>query len=308
MNAKIHLNFGVAGRYRIDAIRPDGSIRELAPWFDNLITDRGLDFIGSAGTTIDNLLACQVGTGNTTPTNGDTNLASYLAGTATHASDTNGIQGTSPRYAHRTVVYQFAQGAAAGNLAEVGVGRQSATGNLFSRALILDGGGSPTTITVLADEILSVTYEFRLYIPEDDVDSSIVISSVTYDTVTRSLDVGNINWWSTFLPSANNGGDMWHQLFVTNGSLVAITGANPTGASTDSVTQTVTAYSSGTHYIERTAAFSIGQANLSAPGISAAYWTSSFGAYQMSFDPPIAKDNTKTLTLVTRVAWARYTP
>lgn len=297
--------YGACGRFRLDAIRPDGSIRELAGWFNNLITNVGMDYMG--GST-DPLLACQVGTGNTAPAFTNTNLASYLAGTTTRTSDTKGIQGTSPSYGWRTIIFQFAQGAAAGNIAEVGVGKTSASGSLFSRALILDGGGSPTTITVLADEILSVTYEFRFYIPEDDVDSSIVISTVTYDTVTRACGTALTRRWADNLPIGSSDANAdYHTFTIYNGSLGAITATGPSGANA-TVASSLAAYVSGNHYIERTGFFSITQGNLAAPGVTACMWASAVGSYQMSFDPPIAKDNTKTLTLVHRVAWDRYTP
>jgi hypothetical protein len=40
-------------------------------------------------------------------------------------------------------------------------------------------------------------------------------------------------------------------------------------------------------------------------GIRSLRWKTTLGYYQQQFDPPIAKTNTKTLSLVVRYSWAR---
>jgi hypothetical protein len=73
--------------------------------------------------------------------------------------------------------WQYGTGVASGNLTEVGVypgnpgGGAVApyyAGHLFSRALILDTNGNPTAITVLSDEILTVTWQLRFYLDLTD--------------------------------------------------------------------------------------------------------------------------------------------
>src|SRR5690606_4774599 len=67
-----------------------------------------------------------------------------------------------------TVSHQFGQGQAAGNLSEIGIQHTSTSGPLWSRALILDGQGNPTTITVLPDDFLTCYYTLRIMIPKED--------------------------------------------------------------------------------------------------------------------------------------------
>ena len=74
-----------AGFFKFEAVKlaPDGSEisrRTLADWFPNIITDQGLDRMGDNN---DWMSACQVGTGNTTPTALDTGLVARIAGTTT---------------------------------------------------------------------------------------------------------------------------------------------------------------------------------------------------------------------------------
>ena len=148
-----------AGWFKIEATRPDGTRRVLADWFPNLILNGGLDRMGA---NPDYLSWCQVGSGSTAPVAAQTALVNRIAGTSTQQNNVSGAQASAPYYGWYRRTYRFAQGVAAGNLSEVGVG-WATSGSLFSRALILDGGGSPTTITVLSDEVLDVTYELRRY-------------------------------------------------------------------------------------------------------------------------------------------------
>jgi hypothetical protein len=119
--------------------------RVVADWFPNLILDQGLNQLGGIGATSQTLQAAQVGTGTTDPAESQTALASYLVGTSTATSTTSGTSGSPYYYTFIRRTYRFSQGAAAGNLTEVGVGTQAATGGLFSRALILDGSGQSIT-------------------------------------------------------------------------------------------------------------------------------------------------------------------
>ena len=147
----------IGGLYKIEAVNAKtGKKRLLADWFPNLITNIGLDRIA---TNADFMSYCHVGTNSTTPTINDTALRTFVGSTNTITTSTYTVNSTSPYYASFIRVYRFNAGIAIGNLSEVGIG-WSATGTgsvLFSRALILDSYGNPTTITFLSDEYLDVT-------------------------------------------------------------------------------------------------------------------------------------------------------
>jgi hypothetical protein len=113
-----------------------------------------------------------VGTGNTAPAETDSAMASFLAGSNNRVSVTNSVQAAlSPRYAQQILVFEYAIGAVVGNVAEAGlclVGSvPTAATPILSRGLVVDGTETPTTVSVLADEFLRVTWRYRMFVPED---------------------------------------------------------------------------------------------------------------------------------------------
>lgn len=145
----------------ITVIRGDGSVETYqAP---NLVLDSGIAIATAGGNGItSNLLLtnCVVGTGATPPAVTDTALVSQLAVSPNGVmqSGTYSYDEIGDDLSAVTVMrYTFAIGAVVGNISEIGI-RPSGQTNLFSRALIVDGGGSPTTITVTASDQLIVDY------------------------------------------------------------------------------------------------------------------------------------------------------
>lgn len=297
----IELKSHVAGMFKFEAVKRDGSRRVLADWFPNLITDNGLNLIGSSGSWLSH---CQVGTGTAAPNVLDTALASRVAGTYIISASTSGTQSSAPYFTWRRNTYRFAEGAATGNIAEVGVG-PSATGNLLSRARILDGSGNPTTISVAADESLDVTYEFRYYPPTVDNTFSLTIDGVTYSVTSRAALVttaGSPGWTVAQIgqaPTINN----TYVICAYNGAIGAIT-ERPAGASSSASSSTNAAYSAGSHYRDGTVTWALNAGNL-VGGISAIEATHGIGTYQLGFSPAIPKDNKKVLQMTFRHSWAR---
>lgn len=175
------LNFriGIGGLYQLETQRvlkrdDYGNPVELSepevivPWYHNNITAVGLDMLGS-GDGGDKLAYCRIGTGNTAPADTDVGLAAQVGYAITAGANHNTVGlALDGSYIYRRVVKQFAAGSINGlNLAEVAFAPQS-TGNVFSRELIRDAGGNPITITLDGDEILSVLYELRYYLPAND--------------------------------------------------------------------------------------------------------------------------------------------
>src|SRR5690606_22222525 len=152
---KLNLHANVAGRYKLikHKVREDGTLynTEIVADFPNLITDSGLDLL-AAGSLNSVVGKCWVGSGNSAPSVTDTALESEIASTtnATSSSFANN-SGPPDYYSYAVKVFRFSTGVAAGNISEVGVGATNNT--LFSRALVLDSEGNPTSITVLADEV-----------------------------------------------------------------------------------------------------------------------------------------------------------
>lgn len=291
----------LAGKFRLVAVNADtGKERVLADWFDNLILDAGLDRIGSDTIGI----YCQVGSGSTAPVSTNTALNTHVAGTGSITAESHGTSDVSPYYGYLTRTYRFAQGAAAGNLSEVGIGWGISGSTLFSRALIKDGSGNPTTITVLSNEYLDVTYELRNYPSTTDSTFTCVIGGVTHNCTLRSAYVTDITSWGNQLndwPAQIQNGTSVH--FVRNGSLGAIT-SGPSGEIGMCSSFTNGTYTQGSYTNAGTINFNLASGNLSG-GISALVFRTYIGSFQVSFSPPIAKDNTKTLSINVTVSWAR---
>jgi hypothetical protein len=300
----------MAGWFKMEATNAyTGRKRVLADWFPNVITDWGLNRIGNTNwsSTISN--RCYVGTGNATPSTSDTALAALVATTGTTTFGDATAQGSAPYYGAYTKTYRFAQGAAAGNLAEVGVGENGQS--LWSRALILDSEGDPTTITVLDDEFLDVTYQLRQKPPLTDIESTINISGTEYDYVLRAAQVTNSVQWGE--PSFGGGcPTLSNGTSVLDGTLGAIT-SSPSGNASLMESCSNHSYVNGSLQRSFTLTWGLNNGNL-VNGISAAsirLGGGSFGgmgAMQISFSPDIVKNNTQILTLDFTHIWARGTP
>lgn len=301
------------GRYKMEAhtLDEDGNIvssRVLADWFPNLITNQGMDFLGQ-GTNYEN--SCQVGTGSTAPAFTDTGLAVYLAGTSTTQSRTQ-VPGVAPDYfASLVIVFRFAAGVATGNLTEVGVGTANSGSVLFSRALILDGMGNPTTITVLPTEVLDVTYELRVYPPLGDIVGVVTISGINYNYTARASQVTStkngityIGWG--FLTTGISAGSSDGTITYYDGVLGPITGS-PTGTNTSQgvAASVPAAYSAGSHLQNYTVTTDLVNGNL-AGGISCIAHGAGWTYYQTQYTPKIPKTAANTLVLNYRHSWARH--
>lgn len=313
---KHEMKLGFAGFYKIDVLNPDKTLKKSTGWFHNLITNNGLDILSS----FMNLNTVCVGTGNTAPAFTDVALAAQVASTTNIVSTSTTVQAVAPYYGTMNIEWQFPQGVAAGNLTEVGVG--NASNDLLSRALILDGDGNPTTITVLPDEFLNVAYSLRMVVPTSDVVGSVLLSGVTYNYTIRASRAATANTfygWRPVAPGATGGSSesvmTGSCIRVTNGIISPdITGA-PNGTSIENGTGSSSAYTPGTYTRSSSYTWGINQGNLGITAmeigyggwqpVAAPFQRGGRGSWQIGFDAPIPKDNTKQLTLNFSVAVAR---
>jgi hypothetical protein len=299
MNLKIYSD--VAGFFKLEAtdVRT-GERRVLADWFPNLITNGGLNQIGS---TANWLTGCSVGSGTTAPADTDTELTALIATSTDIVGTTSSVLDVSPFYGSVINTYFFPAGAATGTLAELGVGLSPTA--LFSHALILDSGGSPTTVTVTNNESLTVFYEFRHLPPLTDVMGSLDISGITYDYTVRAANVGAGNWAPSKL------GDIGGPVLVTafEGDIAAITSA-PSGTSAVEDSGADPGYTTGSFANNRSSVFGAASANFG--GINSilvicGQTNTAMGQFQVGFSPAIPKDDTQSLTLTVQQSWARGT-
>jgi hypothetical protein len=332
---KFHVN--VQGFYRIQKFKHVNGKRILnqtIDWFPNLITNIGLDRMAYSGSGAgDYLRSCMVGSGNTAPAVTDNSLGAQVAATANNIyvspnpiqSSVCGYETTSPYYCWIITTYRFFEGEATGNIAEVGIGWwDDPNWRCFSRALILDGGGSPTTITVLADESLDVTYELRFYPKETDNTGNVTFTGSiggTYAWTMRSAYLGvdsylSLDGWQICYRANNisnrhmmqlnsDYGSGVNYLFVGDGSLGTINQI-PTSSNQERLLTPIEfdTYVAGNFYVDGTITVGLDDGNFVA-GISVIHFIAGLGWFQIGFGTPIMKTNTDILTITFRHTWGR---
>lgn len=310
---EIALSPRLAGLWRLRVRRPDGRVRHDTGWFHNLITDVGLNLIGTSQSWVQQ---CAVGSGNAAPAFTDTVLNAPIAQTGNRIDTTSGSNQGADRYAYARATFRFNAGTATGNLAEIGIFTGVGNDQLFSRALILDGGGSPTTITVLADEVLDATYEVRSYPPLADLVTTMTVNSTEHDVVLRTAQVGNwdvrggglgvpIGWAAGVSAGA--------QVYPSTSVLGAVTGS-PSGTAGGATGSANFSYGSGSYFRDFQYSWDLTVApsgGVAAVQVSCGSQSSGSGEgqsgmyFQLSVDPVIPKTGSNNLVLNFRQSWAR---
>lgn len=307
IEAESHVQFGVEGIFTCRAIKNGKIVRERT--FRNLITNTGMDAL-----QLDpSFLRMHLGTGTTAPAFTDTALASFgLSVVNSDPADTRGVSGTIPYYGWNKLVWLSAVGGATGTWTEIGISKTNATGNLRSRALILDSGGVPVSFPVLADEQFEGTYEFRVYVPLTDDVASITLSGVPYNATTRALQATTAGgtaqggWAPTLTQTAplfsagtDSGGS---SAMVYSGALQAITAVSLIGFIGSTIDRSTAAYVSGNHYVDSYNRFG-GGALLS--NIRTIKYVLNTGTFQIEYSPIFSKTATQQFVHNQRVSWAR---
>jgi hypothetical protein len=300
MTTNMQLNTQLAGRYKIEAFDVvTGQHRVVADWFDNVITDIGLESMATGGP----IQACRVGSGSAAPLATDTQLQSQIASTSSVNSFADGSTSSSPYYRWFRRTYRFAIGAAAGNITEVGVGWGSSGATLFSRALIKDGNGTPTSITVLSTEVLDVTYELRVYVSEADTVQTINISGTNYTFTLREMYIAQ----AYSIASFPNAGMAYLQNYILtrayNGPLGTLIGG-PSGAFSEADRITVDNYSANSKRREITLEWGLNSGNL-ANFIQSFSIALTYSGVQIGVSPVIQKTASKIFRLKIAYSWAR---
>lgn len=209
----IDLRQKVSGKYTFKKVnKVTGKETELPVVATNLLLE---PFFSTATSTVSGTgvyMSCiVVGSGNTPPAMSNTGLESFVAASATQQGPVlpNTVNSTVyPRYCTRSFVKRFNGTALAGaNLSEVGVALTSSPSQvataltpLASRALIVDALGNPTTIQVLADEFLDVTYSMTTYAIDGvtgSFDINVLGTVETFDYEIRPICMNNASLWRT---------------------------------------------------------------------------------------------------------------
>jgi len=318
MNIKLP-SVKLGGRFRLVTSK-DAECKQVVKdtgFFDNLITNTGMNRIGEvttnntrSRTNFYNLCGrFVVGSGSATPAFTDTALQNPVAFASSDPVLDNESSNYERGWYEITVRHQFGQGQAAGNLSEIGIQHTSTSGPLWSRALILDGAGNPTTITVLPDDFLTCYYTLRIMIPKEDAVFNI---DVDYDedgivptVVTgRPLNANNSSisaGWGLQTAAISNRA---YLQFYTGG-LADPTASNPLGSTAASSTNTFSTVPYVTNSFERYVTRTNGLNEHNGQDLRTARLNALMGSWQIEFDPPLQKNNTQTMQVTFGYSWAR---
>lgn len=298
----VKINTGVSAYITAKVTNKKGEVK-YENTFKNLILDNGMNKIASQSSEIDHLIVrCNVGTGTGAPSEGQTGLTGTVIATQiADGSVVSGNSGGTPDWYHyRRRTYRFNEGAAAGNLTEIGFS-SGVNSNYFSRQLFKDEFGSPTTVTVLSDEFLTITYEVRYYPNMTDVTDSVMIDGDSYTYTIRPYLVGGASsFWSYLVCMGSYLGFAFKE-----GNIVNAVNTTITGASANSDVTTASTYVAGNFYRDFTGSVNPATANFGSGIGSVLYPFLSYPAFQIGFSPKIPKTNTKKFELTLRISWSR---
>lgn len=274
-------DYGISGNLLTDNF--------FSAWRNNLLASFGWRFY--------------VGTGTAAPQFTDTQLQSLLGGqsdAATVTANANVKEG-SDYFSSSTGIAQWAVGAIVGNISEIGASLRSAGNSatsLHSRALILDGSGNPTTITLTATDQLVASYTLKYKIPTDQhvsvVDFEGVATTCTLETLgvfgALLWGIGNVLQSPPFSLNTSNG----LRLSATQG-LVNNVESLFSGGALAPFTISHSATASGRRVTVSAAANQFNQVGpIKYIGLTSANIETRQG---IMFDPPLNKTNLKTLNL-----------
>ena len=296
------------GRIMLEAVKVDSEGREigrrlLADWFDNLITDIGLAAKVNEGWTS---LQMVIGTGTSAPAFTDADMAQFKAQYYANSDAFIGNTSVSPYYGATRCVSQFPAGQATGIITEVGLcmGTHGLSDfKLLTRALIKDTNGNPTSVEVLSDEQLNITYDIRNYAPVADVVTTANIDGVDRTITIRPSKVGIIDSWRGNAGGGNLSVSNAYFGTVSLGTQFQEPGSTDGGINTAQGLQSgVNAYVNNTLYrdfwlkMPAGGAYDIGGFLFNIYGL---------GAYQVKIDPPVHITNTQSFKFTLRAAVSR---
>lgn len=340
------LELKVSGRHK--AIKYDRNLREIEEtgWGKNIITGEGLDFLLSATAAGTMYLHGVAGTGNNPATITDSTLQAYAGKySACQALTVERNYTTAPYYVKVTAAWRYYPGAFGGssvNITEFGVVFSTANSNsginattkISSRALSVNGSGSPSSVAVQPDEYLDHLWEWTIWIPA----SALATISLSVDGVPTSTNTearpacmgltaadpmecwmpsgffqgsepagGGQIYFNRIFPVVKMGGytNAVSSTWVSPGP-ISTAGANISGtyASTLNCSSVAAStYTAGNYYRDYTFSWGLNNGNAS-PSIGAAKLSINAMMWQVSYSPAIAKVAGKKLDLTFRLSIA----
>lgn len=275
--------------------------------FNNLVTDAGIDALG-ADDAVGLSYYCRFGTGNTPPNTDQTSLISptgaYKQRSRTVAS---GNSGSAPWYNYNIREWVFNPGDVSGNLSEIAFFNNVSGTIMFSRALIKDEFGNPTTLTILPDEYVYVTYELRAYVGDlADIPAEIELGGISYELNIRKFRVNDSStspWSPEYSPFASRIAYVY-----SSTTQAGLTGNVPYNShATMENSGTLQPYVAGS--LKRSFVCTAGPSFANIVGGFNQILASRSGegpGFSIFFDKMVPKDTEKTLSFTFTTSWSRY--
>lgn len=295
----IEIKNKACARFKLITRKGDKITKESA-WSNNRVLTSGLIRMG-VGTWINR---CCIGTGNSEATPQQTQLNSFLASTVSVNGSDVGFVVTEvlPYYFGVRRTWRFAQGTAAGNISEVGMGWGD--NQLWNRALVRDSAGNPTTLTVLSDEILDIVAEIRCY-PSVDFSGSFL----------RKNKQGEVEASHTYIGTYQKDMAVFDSSIVTIGeaSISASAAGNTNGSNPGGTTLPVVRQRLSDFAIRNKITAELNVANFSHRSLSFGVSimgrvanSSAKNGYKIQIDPPYTKTASVKVTYIVDVSWGEY--
>lgn len=297
-----------SGHYDIELVHARTGLIASTYSFPNLITNTGLEALGTTGLAPSALFDyIGVGSGNTTPANTDAALVSQLFRTNSNQSGAYPAVATvnvAGGYKSYKITRVFTTAQANGVIAEIGGFQSSSDGTMWSRALVKDAGGVTTTITKTSEYELRVTYECRMYfsLGPDTYAATLNGSAATVTRRPYGLDqsgfYGDLTQPVTIQNSSRP--DLWK---AYTGLIASSPTVVPSGTGYSATLLTIAAYAAGTLASSATVEWNSGAANNTLRSFL-------FGFYQPTYQHQMSSTFTKTnlqkLVVGVTNTWGRY--
>lgn len=270
--------------------------------FTNLITDNGLDIVA---TTSSCYYYCQVGTGTATPAFSDVTLGNKVAHIG-YTNFTNPTPTAAPYTRVMTFKYTFNPGVLTVPITEIGIS-PAITGNLFSRTLIKDTNGNPTSISLLSDEYLDVYYSISVTPPAGDTALVFTINGTQYNATLRGLGYLNTGTWMwQGVLSVNYSNSLGYYGTLYTGSLPVSASAAVAGGGTSLSlsSRSMVTYVNGQRKIQRAFTWTPAQGAFSIKSL-VVDGVGTGPAFGLEFATAVPKSASQTFTLTFQISWDR---
>lgn len=309
---------GLSGKVlQWEVINADGSIDQSCyrP-SDNVITDIGLDQIGTVTGDTDFIAYFCIGTGTAEPSATDTKLTAETyrstCAYATYDSTTASTAGSDPYYIYTQRGVQTSLGALNGTYGEIGFSPYaSANHSVLSKHRLKDENGDPTTITVSSAQQLRLKYVLVwCFSPSTQTTGTISISGVGDVGYTAGWQAVNTSSWlgvQRYLRSqpTNTASYCPHRVMNTSTSFSSIGSSKSAASYAVSSSLSEQAYVAGNHYHIRTLTCNVDTANGTIYGVCMSDGYIAAVVFMILFDTPFVKADTHMFTFTTKISWGR---